>query len=97
MTTLRIELEVRDYDSWREAFGKDAGGRAAHGMRCYRIFRPVDDQHRVMLDSEFDDAESAQKFLEVMRTQVWPDPAKAPAKVGQPRTAVIELVESHDY
>jgi hypothetical protein len=66
-------------------------------MRSYRIFRPVDDEHRVMLDSEFDDAASAQKFLDVMRTQVWPDPAKAPAKVGQPRTAVVELVESHEY
>jgi quinol monooxygenase YgiN len=97
MTTLRIELEVRDYDLWREAFGKDQGGRAEHGMRNYRIFRPVDDAHRVMLDSEFDDAQAAEGFLEVMRTKVWPDPAKAPSKIGQPRTAIVELVESHDY
>ena len=97
MSTLRIELEVRDFDLWREAFGKDAAGRAAHGMRAYRIFRPVDDPHRVMLDGDFDDAGQAQAFLDVMRTQVWPDPKKAPSKVGHPRTAIIELVESHDY
>ncbi len=97
MATLRIELEVRDFDLWREAFGKDAAGRAAHGMRGFRIFRPVDDPHRVMLDGEFDDAGAAQGFLDVMRTQVWPDPQKAPSKVGQPRTAIVELVESHDY
>ncbi|MDQ1616552.1 MAG: hypothetical protein QOJ60_2491 [Actinomycetota bacterium] len=50
-----------------------------------------------MLDATFDDAETAEKFLEVMRTQVWPDPSRAPAKVGVPRSAVLELVESHDY
>jgi quinol monooxygenase YgiN len=97
MTTLRLELEVRDYDMWREAFAQDRADRAGSGMRSYRIFRPVDDEHRVMLDSEFDDAASAQTFLDVMRTQVWPDPAQAPAKIGQPRTAVVELVESHQY
>lgn len=97
MTTLRLELEVRDYDMWREAFSHDRADRAGHGMRRYRIFRPVGDEHRVMLDSEFDDPASAEKFLETMRTQVWPDPEKAPAKVGQPKTSMLELVESHDY
>ena len=97
MTTLRLELEVRDFDMWREAFGKDQAGRAQRGMRSYRIFRPVDDEHKVMLDSEFDDAATAQAFLDVMRTQVWSDPEKAPAKIGAPRTSIIELVEHHDY
>ncbi len=97
MVTLRLELEVRDYDLWREAFGKDAGGRAERGMRNYRILRPVDDPYRVMLDGDFDDASAAQGFLDTMRSKVWPDPAKAPAKIGQPRTAIVELVESHDY
>jgi len=97
MTTLRLELEIRDYDQWREAFRKDAAGRAKNGMRSYRIFRPVDDPHRVMLDGNFDDTATAEHFLQIMRTQVWPDPTKAPAKVGQPRTTLLELVESHDY
>lgn len=97
MTTLRIELEVRDYDLWHDAFSRDAGRRAANGMRCYRIFRAVDEPRRVMVDGDFDDAATAERFLNVMRTQVWPDPQKAPAKVGQPRTAVVEMVESHSY
>ena len=29
--TLRVELEVRDYDLWRSAFDKDAGGRERSG------------------------------------------------------------------
>ena len=95
--TMKLELEVRDYDLWRQAFAQDRAGRAAHGMRRYRIYRPIDGEKRVMLDSDWDDAASAERFLEVMRTQVWPDPEKAPAKVGQPRTVITELVETHEY
>ena len=97
MTTLRVELTVRDYDVWRDAFSRDAGGRAEAGMRRYRILRPVDDPHCVMLDADFDGTEQAEAFLEIMRTKVWPDPAKAPAKVGPPRTHIVEVVESHEY
>lgn len=66
-------------------------------MRRYSIFRPVDDQHRVMLDAEFEHAGEAQAFLDIMRTRVWPDPDKAPAKIGAARTSIVEMVETHDY
>lgn len=85
-----------DVATWREAFGRDAGRRAENGMRWYRIYRPVDEPKLVLLDGEFDDRAAAERFLDVMRTQVWPDPAKAPAKIGQPRTAIVELSESQD-
>jgi hypothetical protein len=88
---------VRDYDLWREAFAQDQAGRAAHGMRRYRIFRPLDDEKRVLLDGDFDDAASAQRFLEAMQTHVWSDPQKAPAKIGQPKIVLANLVESHEY
>jgi hypothetical protein len=97
MAMLCVELEVRDYDLWREAFGRDAGGRQEAGMRRYRIFRPVDDEHRVLLEADFDNAQRAQGFLEIMRTKVWPDPEKAPAKIGAPRTQIVEMVESKEY
>lgn len=97
MATLLVELKVRDYDMWRGAFERDAGGRQQAGVRRYRIFRPVDDEHAVMLEADFDDAQQARAFLDVMRTKVWPDPEKAPAKLGAARTNILELVESHDY
>ena len=96
-TTLRVELEVRDYDRWRAAFEIDAAGRQRHGARRYRIFRPVDDDRRVMLDVDFDSAAQADAFLTVMREQVWPSPEKAPAKIGVPTTSIIEMVESREY
>jgi hypothetical protein len=95
--TLRVELEVRDYDLWRSAFDKDAGGRERFGARSYRIFRPVDNEHEVMLDLDFDTAAEANQFLEILRNQVWPSGEKAPAKVGAPKTRIIDLVESHQY
>jgi hypothetical protein len=95
--TLRLELQVRDYDMWRHAFEQDAGGRAQAGMRCYRIYRPADDDKCVLIDSEFDAADRAEAFLDIMRTKVWPDPEKAPAKVGIPKTRIIELVEAKNY
>ena len=49
MATLRVELEVRDYGLWRGAFDKDAGRRKRSGMRRYRIFRPVDNDHECCL------------------------------------------------
>ncbi len=97
IATLRIELKVRDYDLWRGAFEGDAGGRQQAGMRRYRIFRPADDPQCVMLDAEFDTTAAAEVFLDVMRTRVWPDPEKAPAKEGAPQARIIELVETKEY
>lgn len=50
-----------------------------------------------MLDLDFDSTEQAEGFLEIMRTEVWPSPEKAPAKVGTPQTRIVELVESVEY
>jgi hypothetical protein len=95
--TLRIELRVGDYDRWRQAFEQDAGGRQRSGARCYRIFRGVEDPNYVMLDLDFDSTKQAEGFLEIMRTEVWPSPEKAPAKLGTPQTRIIEMVESVEY
>ena len=97
MTTLRIELQVRDYDLWHSAFERDSGGRRQSGMRRYRIFRPVDDPACVMVEGDFDQPAQAQAFLDVMRSTVWNDPEKAPAKLGAPRIHIVDLVESHEY
>jgi hypothetical protein len=97
MATLRIELEVRDYDLWRSAFDKDAGGRERSGARRYRIFRPVDVDHTVMLDLDFDTAADADAFRDILQTKVWPSRDKAPAVIGAPTTHLLQLVESHDY
>ena len=97
MATLRIDLEVKDYGLWRTAFGRDAGGRERHGARRHRIFQAAGDEHRVSLDIDFSTTSEAQRFLTVLREQVWPSPDKSPAKVGAPSARIIELVEAEDY
>jgi hypothetical protein len=97
MVTLRVRLNVNDYDMWREAFGRDSGGRQAHGATGYRIFRLTEDPNRVELDTDFPTSTEAEKFLEVMRRDVWPDPAKAPAKLGTPEASILDVMETHAY
>ena len=97
MSTLRVELEVRDYEVWKNAFARDAGGRQRNGARRYRIFRPVDDERKVMLDVDFDTPEDAGRFLAIMERDVWSSPDKAPAKIGAPRTHILEMVEHEEY
>jgi hypothetical protein len=97
MATLHVELDVRDYDMWREAFGRDAAGRQESGVRRYRIFRPIDDQKHVMLDLDFDSAQEADTFLTILRNDVWSSGDKAPAKVGTPQARIFEMVENYEY
>ena len=54
MFTVQIEHPIRDFDGWRAAFDRDPAGREASGVRCYRIFRPVDDPKFVIIDLDFD-------------------------------------------
>jgi hypothetical protein len=97
MATLRIDLQVKDYDLWRTAFGRDAGGRGRHGASSHRIFRSAGDEHGVSLDIDFPTVEKAEQFLTVLSTQVWPDPTKAPAIAGAPSARIIEMTEAEDY
>jgi hypothetical protein len=97
MATLRIDLQVKDYDMWRTAFGKDAGGRGRHGAQRHRIFRAAGDDHTVSLDIDFPTLAAAERFLTVLRTQVWPSSDKAPTKIGAPNARFIDMVEAADY
>ena len=81
----------------RNAFEGDAGGRQQAGMRRYRILRPTDDDKCVLIAGDFDTAAEAEAFLHVIRTKVWSDPGKAPAKIGMPQARIVELVETKEY
>jgi hypothetical protein len=51
----------------------------------------VDDPHYVVIDLDFPTAEHAERFRAFLYEKVWPTPANAPALVGAPRTAILEL------
>jgi hypothetical protein len=97
MHTLRIEHQIRDFDSWKAAFNRDPAGRQRSGVRCYRVFRPVDDPNYVMIDLDFEGPSEAEAFLATLQRDVWRSRQAAPALVGSPQTRIIEAVESKEY
>ncbi|MDH4353826.1 MAG: hypothetical protein OEW41_07575, partial [Actinomycetota bacterium] len=64
------EFTVGDYDQWKALFDSDPAGRQAGGVRSYRISRGVQNPNHVLLDLNFDDAPTAEAFLERLRP-VW--------------------------
>ncbi|MEO6713830.1 MAG: hypothetical protein ABIM89_10425 [Mycobacteriales bacterium] len=89
MTTLRIEHEVSDFDTWRAAFQRDPLQRKASGVRSFVVQRPVGESDVVLIDMVFDDVPSAEHMLERLR-EFWQTPAAAPAFAGSLRTRIVE-------
>ena len=70
MYILRIEHPVPDVEGWKKAFDSDPVGREKSGVRRYQVLRPIDDEHFVTLDLEFDTMSQAEALLAAMRV-VW--------------------------
>lgn len=96
MTTLHIEHPIHDFSTWKAAFDRDPAGRERSEARGYRILRPTDDPHYVIIHLDFDSAGAAAAFLDVMRA-IWRSPEAAPALAGGPQTRIAEPVESVEY
>jgi hypothetical protein len=94
MTVLRIEHPVPDFAVWKEAFDRDPVGRQRCGVRRYRIMRPADDPHYVLIDLEFDTSDEAESLLASMR-EVW-DRVKG-VVMTDPQARIVETVEAEEY
>lgn len=92
MYTLHIEHGVKDFGMWRGAYLADPLGRERSGVLEARVFRPVDDEHYVMLDLDFATSAEAGDFLARLRSEVWSSPLAAPALSGGPNTRITEKV-----
>jgi hypothetical protein len=93
MPTLHIEHAISDFDVWTAAFGRFAEIRRTAGVRGQRVRRPIDDNHYVVIDLDFDTTEEAEAMLELLRTKVWASPDASPALVGSANARVLETVE----
>jgi hypothetical protein len=92
MRTLHIEHPITDFATWHAAFEAFADARRAAGVRAQRVQRPVDDDHYVLIDLDFDDVDAAEAFQHFLRTVVWNQPANSPALVGTPTTRIVQPV-----
>ena len=91
-TTLHIEHAVTDLATWRTAFDRFGELRAAAGVTTHRILRPIDDDHYVVVQLDFDESTRATDFLQVLRTQIWSNPSASPALEGAPRATLLEPI-----
>lgn len=92
MVTLHIEHAITDYRVWRTAFDSFAQARVAGGVQAARIAQPVDDQHYIVVDLDFDTTEEAVSFRQFLQDKVWASRSSGPALVGTPRAAIFQRV-----
>ncbi len=62
MYVLNYWHTVSDYAEWKKVFDTDPLGREASGVRRYSIERPMDDEHTVIGELEFDSLSEAETF-----------------------------------
>lgn len=90
MYTLQIEHKITDFSLWKSAFDRDPVNRAASGVTAYRISRPVEDPHYVVVELDFGHRAQAEALLADLHAKVWNSSAAAPALRGAPKTRILE-------
>ena len=90
VTTLHIEHPITGYEQWRAAFDQAEQLRRDGGVIAQRVSRPIGDDRYIVVQLDFADHERAATFLDILRTRIWTDPARAPGLGGTPRTLILE-------
>jgi hypothetical protein len=70
MYVLNYWHTVPDYGEWKKVFDSDPLGREASGVRRLSIERPLDDEHTVIGELEFDSLSEAETFAGRLQ-EVW--------------------------
>ncbi len=86
---------VQDYGEWKKIFDSDPLGREASGVRRVSIERPLDDEHMVIGELEFDSLGEAETFAGRLQ-EVWKGPASSVvSNAGYRLTEVLVNQEFH--
>ena len=70
MYVLNYWHTVSDYAEWKKVFDRDPLAREASGVRRLSIERPIDDEHQVIGELEFDSLGEAETFAGRLQ-EVW--------------------------
>ena len=70
MYVLNYWHTVSDYAEWKKIYDSDPLGREASGVRRVSIERPVDDEHMVIGELEFDSLGEAETFAGRL-SEIW--------------------------
>jgi hypothetical protein len=90
MYVLNYWHTVSDYAEWKKIFDSDPLGREASGVRRVSIERPMDDDHTVIGELEFDSLAEAETFAGRLE-EVWKGSAsRTVSNAGHRITKVLE-------
>jgi hypothetical protein len=94
LATLHIEHAISDLQTWLGAFGRFAEARQRAGVKAQRVAQPVDDEHYIYVELNFDTVEQAEAFKNFLETKVWSSPDAAPAFQVAPRARILNEVSA---
>ena len=94
MYVLNYWHTVNDYGEWKKIFDSDPLGREASGVRRLSIERPVDDEHTVIGELEFDSLGEAETFAGCLQA-VWSGPASA--TVSNAGVRITEVLVQEEF
>ena len=94
MYVLNYWHTVADYAEWKRIFDSDPLGREASGVRRVSIERPVDDEHTVIGELEFDSLGEAETFAGRLQ-EVWK--GSASSTVSDAGTRITEVLVQEHY
>ena len=90
MFILSIEHAISDFPTWEAAFDHFSEARAKAGVLAQRIRRPVNDDHYVLVELDFETVENATAFRQFLFDVVWSNTDASPALAGAPTARVLE-------
>ena len=94
MYVLNYWHTVSDYAEWKKIFDSDPLGREASGVRRVSIERPVDDEHTVIGELEFDSLGEAETFAGRLE-EVWK--GSASRTVSDAGTRITEVLVRQQF
>jgi hypothetical protein len=94
MFTLHIEHEISDLSTWLGAFNRFTDARRDAGVTAHRVSQPVDDEHYIYVQLDFDELEQAERFKGFLETVIWKSAEASPALVGAPRARILTAVDA---
>jgi hypothetical protein len=90
MYVLNYWHTIGDYAEWKKLFDSDPLGRESSGVRRYSIERPLDDEHTVIGELDFDTRGEAETFAGRLQG-LWGGPAsQTVSNAGYRITEVME-------
>jgi hypothetical protein len=94
MYVLNYWHTVSDYAEWKKMYDRDPLGREVSGVRRVSIERPMDDEHTVIGELEFDSLGEAETFAGRLQ-EVWKGPGGS--VVSKADLRITEVLEQQEF